>query len=385
MEWDRQYQVGLLLRAAMDKGLKQLLQPHLFDLDLQPIAKKVMRIRVSRGQLRQLAKKKGVDLNGEEELGNKDFDRQQIIEFLQVRSVRAAMTRAHEWLDDGHADRAVKEINKSHLKICTNGDSLNDMLSGKIDDWDRRNQVATGIAKLDQILEGGPAAGDVAGVIAGTNKGKTSLMVGMAAHAVMQGKRVMFVTLEQPEYQIRLKFARCFTENREIKKTSRKLLDIRKKLHKKGARCWIEEVLPYSQNMGMLNTKLPENLDVLFVDYADYMLSPNGTVASDHTGLGEIWVDMKRVAMEREIPVWTASQANRVGYDAQLVDTVHMAKSIDKGCVADQLLSINWNDVPDHSGEVVGTLYLTKNRHGEARHEIDVTMNFGTCRFNSVG
>lgn len=383
MEFDREFQEGLLLRVAKDRELAALIQPTLFDQDLQPVARAIQRTRMTSGQVRQLARNKGVNLQvTHEDLGDKDFDHKMVVGFLQTRRVRAAMSKAHELLDAGEVDRAVQEVYKSHLKIHQNGGE--DLLTKKRMDWKRKKIIPTGIKHLDISFGGGTAAGDVAGIVAETNKGKTSMMVAIAAHAVKLGKKIFFATLEQPDYQIEGKFARCLTEDGAAKENSQKIKSAFSKLHKRGGRCWVREIAPYSMTMAQVSTLVPPETDLIFIDYADYLQTPGGTATSDHTGLGEIWGEMKRVAMERGISVWSASQSNREGYDKRIIDTVNLAGALSKGYVADQLVTLNWDGEVDSNGEVTGYLFVSKNRHRSARVQIPCVMNFGVCSFMSV-
>jgi len=61
---------------------------------------------------------------------------------------------------------------------------------------DKRNPVSTGFDMLDDYVAGGPSAGELALVLAGTGVGKSMVLCHLAVDAMRKGKKVVYYSLE---------------------------------------------------------------------------------------------------------------------------------------------------------------------------------------------
>ena len=112
--------------------------------------------------------------------------------------------------------------------------------------------------------------------------------------------------------------------------------------------------------------------DLIIIDYADLlrMESSNATYEAQ----GHNYEQLRRLAGEWKVPIWTASQGNREAANAKLVDVVHIAESYNKACVSDVILSLsrtNKDKVLD-----TGRICLLKNRVGEDGLVFPAKMNY---------
>ncbi len=190
---------------------------------------------------------------------------------------------------------------------------------------DRR--VQTGYATIDRFLGGGLGGGELAFVIAPSNKGKSMILVNLAAAAFRQGKKVVYFSFEMKEPEIASRMAANLTDC-EISRVQENDMIYQRKISE----------LAYafsSRNMRIIYVKpseaTPNNLrsilttiesveawrpDIIFVDYLDEMVPPRAgrTEDSDYNAYGQRASELLSIAVDYLCPLWTASQVNRDGY-----------------------------------------------------------------------
>ena len=99
--------------------------------------------------------------------------------------------------------------------------------------------------------------------------------------------------------------------------------------------------------------------DVIVVDYADLLRGSGKEIRHE---LGNIYEDLRGLAGEYEIPVWTASQANRSALEEDVIDASKVSESYGKVMVADFVLSLSRKVQDKLSG--TGRWHVIKNRFG---------------------
>ena len=75
-----------------------------------------------------------------------------------------------------------------------------------------------------------------------------------------------------------------------------------------------------------------------------------------------IYEELRNLAMEMNIPVWTASQANRDSAKSDIVGLENMSEAYGKAMVADVVVSISRKPMEKSTG--AGRLFVAKNRAG---------------------
>ena len=100
---------------------------------------------------------------------------------------------------------------------------------------------------------------------------------------------------------------------------------------------------------------------VIIIDYADIMRSTRQYDSMRHE-LKLIYEELRNLAMEMNIPIWTASQANREASKSAVVGLENMSEAYGKAMVADIVLSISRKPMEKSTG--AGRLFVAKNRAG---------------------
>jgi len=100
---------------------------------------------------------------------------------------------------------------------------------------------------------------------------------------------------------------------------------------------------------------------VIIIDYADIMRSTRAYDSLRHE-LKLIYEELRNMAMELRVPVWTASQANRESANSDIVGLENMSEAYGKAMVADLVISISRKAMEKSTG--YGRLFIAKNRAG---------------------
>ncbi len=101
--------------------------------------------------------------------------------------------------------------------------------------------------------------------------------------------------------------------------------------------------------------------DLILVDYAD-LLRPARSSSEKRHELEETYEGLRGLAQSYDIPVWTASQTNRGGLNAEVITMEAISEAFNKCFVADFIFSLS-RTVQDKQANK-GRLFIAKNRNG---------------------
>jgi hypothetical protein len=104
-----------------------------------------------------------------------------------------------------------------------------------------------------------------------------------------------------------------------------------------------------------------EKPDMVLVDYAD-ILMPTGNFKEKRHAIGTIYEDLRGLAGELEIPIWTASQANRSALEEDVIGADKVSEDYSKVMTADFVMSMS-RKVEDKIANT-GRFHVIKNRFG---------------------
>ena len=108
-------------------------------------------------------------------------------------------------------------------------------------------------------------------------------------------------------------------------------------------------------------TTFGKKVDMVLVDYADIMRDVHKSSEMRHA-LGNIYEDLRGLAGELQVPIWTASQANRSALDEDVIEATKVAESYAKVMTADFVMSLS-RKIEDKIGNT-GRFHVIKNRFG---------------------
>ena len=101
---------------------------------------------------------------------------------------------------------------------------------------------------------------------------------------------------------------------------------------------------------------------VIIIDYADIMRSTKSYDSLRHE-LKLIYEELRNLAMDLNVPIWTASQANRDSAKSDIVGLENMSEAYGKAMVADVVVSLSRK--PTEKSTNAGRLFVAKNRAGK--------------------
>jgi replicative DNA helicase len=304
------------------------------------------------------------------EIGNrKDLSDKDIPEFeVYINELTSKETNI-DWLlgetEKFCKDKAVYNAILHSIKIIDGGDklhtkdSLPSILSDAlavsfdnhvghdyIEDYDERydfyhrveEKIPFDLEMFNKITKGGLSKKTLNVVLAGTGVGKSLFMCHCAAASLMQGKNVLYITMEMAEERIaeRIDANLMNIGMDELKIIDRELYEKRfnKVSGKTQGKLIIKEYPTAGAHAGHfkglleeLKTKRSFTPDMIIIDYLNICSSSRmkqGANVNSYTYIKSIAEELRGLAVEYAVPILSATQTTRSGFantDVELTDT----------------------------------------------------------------
>ena len=229
-----------------------------------------------------------------------------------------------------------------------------------------RDTVPTGWQAIDDLMDGGLGAGELGVFVAPAGIGKSWALVNVGSNAAKKGLNVVHYTLELNEAYVGLRYD-SVTTGIAAQNLKYNVEEVKEKVKEVEG----DIVIQYypTKSAGTLNLlahmercKLQgKKPDLVIVDYAD-LLKPNGKNLDVRLQLGNIYEDLRGIAGEYGIPIWTASQANRSALEDDVIEADKISESYNKIMIADFVVSLSRKIEDKANG--TGRLHVIKNRFG---------------------
>jgi replicative DNA helicase len=100
---------------------------------------------------------------------------------------------------------------------------------------------------------------------------------------------------------------------------------------------------------------------MIIIDYGD-LLRPVVVRKEKRNELESIYEEMRGISTEFSCPVWTASQTNRSGLNAEVITMESISEAFSKCFVADLIFSVS-RTIEDKQANT-GRVFVAKNRNG---------------------
>lgn len=253
-------------------------------------------------------------------------------------------------------------------------------------------RVALQMGNTDTHMRGGLKPKTLTVFVAVTGGGKTTALVHFGRVAVLQGQKVLHITLELETTDIVDKYDSSFTGIKydDLEKDAGKVRgDFLSKFSKYGDALRIIERPEYSLTPQDLESFLlilqregkffP---DVLLVDYADLMTGGKQFTRGGQDRrfeLNFIYTWLHRIAKTFNLIVVTATQANRGAMGKNIIMLEDIAEDISKSWIADHILAVCQTVKERLDGKC--RLFLAKNRWGRAFVEVTFNQDLAKCTF----
>jgi replicative DNA helicase len=239
------------------------------------------------------------------------------------------------------------------------------------------DRVSFDLEYMNLITGGGLPNKTLNVILAGTGVGKTLAMCHMAASNIKNGKNVLYITLEMAEERIseRIDANLLNVPLDQIKDMSKKMFSTRINdiQSKADGKLVVKEYPTASAHSGNFRYLMNELIlkknftpDIVYIDYLNICgstrMKMTGSINS-YTYIKAIAEELRGLAVEKNLPVVTATQLNRSGYvnsDPGLEDT---SESFGLPATADFMLALISNDEMDEMNQIM--VKQLKNRYND--------------------
>jgi len=309
------------------------------------------------------------------------------LDFCRKQNLKEAMLKSVNLLQNCSFDEISNVINEA-LKLGSENNFGYDYLA----DFEKRFipqyrlPVTTGWKEMDKLNGGGLGKSELGVVIAPTGAGKSFVLVHLGTQALKQGRTVIHYTLELQDTVIASRYDSCITRYpltdiinfkeeiyEEIKDIKGKL--IIKEYPTKAAspntlRAHLSRLVKRGIRPGMI-----------IVDYGD-LLRPIVTRKEKRNELESIYEDLRAIATEFQCPVWTASQTNRSGLNAEVITMEQISEAFNKCFVADFIFSVS-RTIEDKQNNR-GKIFIAKNRNGPDGIVYNIVMDLSCAKIEMI-
>lgn len=309
-----------------------------------------------------------------------------IKQFAKTQLIKLSITEALALLDKPHQDlTTVKEYIDRALTLNTEGEGdiynyFDDPVK-RLKEEAQEKRISTGIAKLDEALDGGMSPGELLVFLGPPGRGKTTALINLGMGGLLQGLKVCHITLEISDrkiarrYDMRISGKTFNTLRAEPEKVKNPLSRLKAKGCNLVIKDYSMEAPKVEDIYGMIlnyQSRTNEAFDLVVIDYGD-LIASNHNYKEGHTGPAEVYTELRRMARKLAVPVYTASQATREALSKHTVTMKDTADSFGKVKVADVVIGIC--QTPEEEEEKLVRLFIAKSRKASGHPSIRLEMD----------
>lgn len=317
--------------------------------------------------------------------------------FAKERAMKEAIISGISLMEEGRVEEIENEVKKA-LKVGRHSDlglSYRNDYEGRYERFYGMQAVedrfGMGFPGLDGPLHGGLARKEMGMIVANSGVGKSLFLCRQGLYSAMRNLNVLYISLEMSEDSIMARLDTMLTKMDY--KTIRDNHDIFIERVKKASPLVrgeylvkqfpsllttpskVRAYLEYCQNI------LDKKFDVLIVDYLELM-RPSVKDLPEYEAQQRIAQELRGIAVEYNLVVWSATQANRQGASARNITETELAGSFGKIREVDFSFSINQDDDERKNGQA--RLYVMKSRNARSRYVVNVDIDYRTLQINEV-
>ena len=321
-------------------------------------------------------------------LGKTDNNQQWLLDeaekFCKDKAVYNAIMESIEIIDGKHkkkSDGAIPELLSEALAVTFDTHIGHDFLEDSEERYDfyhtKEEKIPFDIEYLNKITQGGVTRKSLNILMAGTGVGKTIGMCHMAASNLTIGKNVLYVTMEMAEERIaeRIDANLLDIELNRLKDLTKVMYDRKMdQLKQKVKGKIIIKEFPTSQAhtghfrhlLNELSLKKDFKPDIIYVDYLNICASQRlvgSQSVNSYTYVKAIAEELRGLAVEFNVPIWSATQTTRSGFGNSDVGLEDTSESFGLPATADLFLALIQTEELEELNQVM--VKQLKNRHGD--------------------
>jgi len=314
---------------------------------------------------------------------NRSFLIEQTEKFAQEKALINALRKSIAIVDDPKegSPSAIPSMLQEALAVCFDPSVGHDYFENAgerfLEYHREKKRLRFDLEYWNTITNGGLLDSTMLVLMGSPGGFKSGTMVHFAANHLMQGKNVIYFTMEMSEHQIsqridhnllgvpedELMQMSAETYNRRVAKMREKT---KGKLIVKGFPSGSASVAHFRHALN--EAKLKKNFvpDVIYVDYLNICSSARvrmGGTINSYVLVGAIAVELRGLAQECKVPLITATQTNREGINSSDVDLTNTSDSVGIPQTADYMVAIINSEELEQLGQIM--YKQLKNRYGD--------------------
>jgi len=215
------------------------------------------------------------------------------------------------------------------------------------------SKIPFDLSLFNKITKGGIPNKTLNVALAGTGVGKSLFMCHVAAASLLQGKNVLYITLEMAEEKIAERIdANLLNVNiKDIEELPEQLFTskVTRLAQKTHGKLIIKEYPTASAHSGHfkallndLSLKKSFKPDIIFIDYLNICASSRykGALVNSYTYVKAIAEELRGLAVEFDLPIISATQTTRSGYGSTDIDLTDTSESFGLPATADFMFAL---------------------------------------------
>ena len=241
----------------------------------------------------------------------------------------------------------------------------------------KEDKIPFDLEFFNKVTKGGLPNKTLNIALAGTGVGKSLFMCHVASSVLLQGKNVLYITLEMAEEKIAERIdANLLNVNIQnivdLPKPmfDKKVVNISKKTQ---GTLIIKEYPTASAHSGHFKSLLNElalkksfKPDIIFIDYLNICSSSRykaGSNVNSYSFIKAIAEELRGLAVETNVPIVSATQTTRSGFGSSDVDLTDTSESFGLPATADRMFALISTEELEGLGQIMGK--QLKNRYND--------------------
>jgi replicative DNA helicase len=275
---------------------------------------------------------------------------------------------------------AIPDILSNALSVSFDDHVGHDYIIDASDRYDfyhrKEEKIPFDLDFFNKITKGGLPSKTLNICLAGTGVGKSLFMCHVAAASLLQGKNVLYITLEMAEERIaeRIDANLLNISIRDLETLPKQLYEnkINSLSKKTQGKLIIKEYPTASAHSGHFKSLLNElslkksfKPDIIFIDYLNICASSRykGTIVNSYTYVKAIAEELRGMAVEHNVPIVSATQTTRSGYSNTDVDLTDTSESFGLPATADFMFALISTEELEELGQIC--VKQLKNRYND--------------------
>ena len=321
-------------------------------------------------------------------LNKEQIDQKWLVEttekFCKDRAIHNAILGGIQILDGkdkSHSPEYLPEMLSQALSVSFDQKIGHDYLTETKERYDfyrrKEERLELDLEFFNKITRGGIPSKTLNICLAGTGVGKTMFMTHLASSILLQGKNVLYITLEMAEERIaeRIDANLLNVGMSDLEELPYQMYEtkINKLQSKTTGKLIIKEYPTASAHTGHFKNLLNElalkksfKPDILFIDYLNICASSRfraGANVNSYTYIKAIAEELRGLAVEYNIPVFSATQTTRGGYVSSDIGMEDTAESFGLPATADFMFALISSEELEQKNQIL--IKQLKNRYND--------------------